>query len=563
MRARRWLAQGMALLFGAVLIPAGPAQVLAQGAAERSGNTSGNEAGEDQKQLQGKAREGGAASDGVATPVANRLIIATSTSFDTLDPHVVLDTSRTTPQLNFYDALFRWQDNPVRVAPWLAQSYTLSEDGKVFRFTLRKDVRFHDGTEIKASDVVYSVERILALKRGVAPLLAGLVNPGSTKAIDASTVEFSLSRPSSLFLTLLPSVQVVNAALLKSHEVNNDWGRAWLASNEAGSGPYQLVRFNSGSNFVARRSETYWSNTWGRKPIDEIEIRTLFDPDVAIDKLIKGEIHVVDGPLLPHHKRRVRAAKEVALLEDEAPRIFVGLLNSARETLKTPGVRQIIGQAFDYDAFMRSALGAGSTRIALPLPPAFVSPALAAATVSQQLDLEAAKGALAKLKTPIRDLTIGAILGDPHSERAAALMAQGLLRLGIQPRIITEPWPAVAQRMTDEKQMYDILFLWQGARYLDANNWVGEMYDCDLLGAGNSSWYCNKDVDVLLKEARTSADAKARSAGYEKAAAKVAQDSGGLFIASSRATAAFARRLKGLRFAPIGETFELRMLSME
>ena len=113
------------------------------------------------------------------------------------------------------------------------------------------------------------------------------------------------------------------------------------------------------------------------------------------------------------------------------------------------------------------------------------------------------------------------------------------------------------------QQMYDVLFRVEAGMPPDLAAWTDERYACASFGSGNYSWYCNKDVDVLLKEARTSADAKARSAGYEKAAAKVAQDSGGLFIASSRASAAFVRRLKGLRFAPIGETFELRMLSME
>ena len=54
--------------------------------------------------------------------------------------------------------------------------------------------------------------------------------------------------------------------------------------------------------------------------------------------------------------------------------------------------------------------------------------------------------------------------------------------------------------MRDDKQMYDVLFLWKSATYADPNNWVGEMYDCDQLGLRNSSWYCNREVDAKIDE---------------------------------------------------------------
>lgn len=495
----------------------------------------------------------------VEAATARRLVVAVPTTFDTLDPHLVLDTPRAAIRLNFYDALYRWEDSPVRVAPWLAQSYTISEDGKTYRFTLRQGARFHDGSVMSSADVVYSVERILALKRGPAPLLAALVNPGATKAIDPATVEFSLTRPSPLFLTLLPEVHVVNAKLLRSHEVNNDWGRAWLANNEAGSGAY-VLKSHSPISVVATRFAEHWQNTWSRAPVATVELRTSLDTEASIEALVKGDVQVVAGPLLAHQKKRIKESKDLTLGEDDGPRLFAGIVNAQRESLKTPALRRVLALAFDYDTFLHATLGAGAVRAPLPLPPAYAS---AAAGAGARFDLQAARAELAKIKTAPANLTIGAVAGDPHSESAAVIMMQGLAALGIPARIVAEPWPAVAERMRDEKQMYDMLFLWQGTRYLDPNNWVGEMYDCDLFGAGNSSWYCNKEADRLIKEARVSTDPKARVAAYEKAAGLVAADFGGLFIASARATLAHAKRIKGLRIAPAGETFDLRAVTME
>ncbi len=491
------------------------------------------------------------------------VVIGTDTPLDTLDPHLVLDTARAAARLALYDGLFRWQDGPVRLAPWIALTYTVSEDGKIFRFTLRKDAKFHDGRDVTAADVVYSVERILALKRGIAPLIAGVVNPGSTKAIDANTVEFSLARPSPLFLTLLSEVHVVNATLLKANELNNDWGRAWLQRNAAGSGPYSLKQYDPVAGLVVSRFAEHFSGEWGEKPIAEIEYRTVLDPEARVDALIKGEIQAIDSDLLPHQMRRLREAKDLVLTESQSARVFSGLLHHGREPMKTLAFRQVLAQAFDADAFMRTALpqGPALTPLTVPLPPSLGTPTPAIAR--PRYDLEAARAGLAKFKVLPRELTIGAIAGDPHSERAAGLMLDALTRLGLPGRIVTEPWPAIDARMRDDKQIFDILFLWRGTRYLDANNWAGEMYDCDLFGGGNSSWYCNRDADKLIKEARAAADPKLRRAGFEKAAAKIAEDQAGLFIASGRWTVAHSKRLKGLRFSPVGEALDLRFATFE
>ncbi len=495
-----------------------------------------------------------------AADADKRLVVAIASPYDTLDPHLILDTRRTDVRLHVYDGLFRWMDGPLRIAPWLAQSYTVSEDGRTFRFTLRSDAKFHDGREVRAADVVYSVERILALKRGVAPLLNGLVSPGSTKAIDPQTVEFSLSRPSPLFLTLLPEIAIVNSELLKANELNNDWGRAWLQFNEAGSGAYLFKSRDPSGGVVLERFGGHWSSDGGSAPIKEVELRLVLDPEQRVEYLLKGDVHVAEGNFLPHQTKRLREAKDITVAEIDSPRIFVGLLNAGRDPFKTQATRKAIAQAFHAESFIAGALPQGATAVTIPLPPTLGAPPQGFQRPAY--DIAAATEALAKAKVPARDITIGAIAGDPHSERAALIMMSGLARLGVTSRIVSEPWPAVAARMRDEKQMYDILFLWKGTRYLDANNWLGEMYDCDMFGTGNSSWYCNRDIDRLIKEARGISDARLRKEAFEKAAALLAEDQASIFIASARKPIAYSRKIKGLRFTPVGETIDPRFATM-
>jgi len=491
----------------------------------------------------------------------SRLVIATSTPIDTLDPHANFDTRRAGVRLQLYDGLFRWQGSPLRIAPWLAQSYTVSEDGRTFRFTLRKNASFHDGREIRASDVVYSIERILALKRGVAPLLSGLISPGSTKAIDPLTVEFSLNRASPLFLTLLPELSIVNAELLKANEINNDWGRNWLQNNDAGSGGYVFKKRTPAGSVVAARFAGHWNPAWSERPIEEVEWRPMLDPEARIAALTRGDVHVLQGTYVPGDLSRLRQARGVAFLTSDNPRAFVGVLQAAREPMKLPAFRKVLAQAFHTDWFTSSTLGDGAVPLVIPIPPSLASPP--ADLQRPAYDIAAARDALAKLKPQTKELTIGAIAGDPHSERAALIMLDGLNKLGLPAHIIAEPWPAVANRMRDEKQMYDILFLWRGARYLDANNWVGEMFSCDLFGSGNASWHCNRDADKLIKEAQGAADPKVRRQAFEKAAAMLAEEHAGLFIASAKRPIIHSKAVKGLQLSPVGEAIDIRSATIE
>jgi ABC-type dipeptide transport system, periplasmic component len=76
-------------------------------------------------------------------------------------------------------------------------------------------VKFHDGSEFTADDVIYSIERMLAMKKGCASLFLPIIDPGSTKAPDKYTVVFTLKEPSAIFLSTVPEILVVNSKLVK------------------------------------------------------------------------------------------------------------------------------------------------------------------------------------------------------------------------------------------------------------------------------------------------------------------------------------------------------------
>jgi peptide/nickel transport system substrate-binding protein len=93
--------------------------------------------------------------------------VVTWNAFDTIDPHVKQDVSAAAFNLNIYDNLMRYQGNPPHIVPWLAESHTVSDDGKTWTFHLRRGLQFHDGSELTAEAVRFSFERLLSM--GKAP----------------------------------------------------------------------------------------------------------------------------------------------------------------------------------------------------------------------------------------------------------------------------------------------------------------------------------------------------------------------------------------------------------
>lgn len=491
----------------------------------------------------------------------SKFVYANASSYDTLDPHVILDVGRAASRINLYDGLMRWLDNPAKLEPWLAEKYSISQDGKTYRFSLRKGAKFHDGSDIKASDVVYSTERILALKQGAYPLFAGLIAPGSTKAIDNQTVEFNLIKASAIFLAILPELHVVNAALLKKNEINNDWGKTWLATNDAGSGSYTLSSYDPATGFSATRFADHWNRKWPAKPIEEIQFRTVVDMESRVSGMISGDFHGTDGYLPQDQLKKLRAAGNVTIYEAESMRLFYAILHNGRAPFDDINMRKAVSYAFDYDGFIKNTLGGSVARNPVPLPNNIWG--APKGVKGYAFDLEKAKDHLAKVKQPIREITIGTIAGYRQTEQAATLLQANLEKLGIKSRIVSEPWSVVDEKMRDEQKMYDILFLWKSTQYADPNNWVGEMYDCDQIGGRNNSWYCNRDVDKLLKDALNTVDHEVRRKNYERASVMVMEDAAGLFIYNTKWYGPFSKKVKGIRFCPVGDGQDMRWASMD
>jgi peptide/nickel transport system substrate-binding protein len=486
-------------------------------------------------------------------------VFAANTSYDSLDPHTIFDASRAGVRFNLYDGLYRYVDNPPTMIPWLAESHEISNDRLSYTFKLRRDARFHDGTPVTAADVVYSIERVLALKKGPASLYLDAIKPGTTHAPDLHTVVFRLANPSAVFLATVPDILVVNRALVESHAVDGDWGEAWLSRNEAGSGSYTLTRFEPAIGWTARRFHDHFAG-WGPTPLDEIEFRTVLEINTRVLGLMRGDYHGAEGFMPYDQIQRLRQSDKVQVIEEESMRVFLLALNNAVPPMDDVHFRRALAYAFDYDGFINHIMKGSVSRNPGPIPiNMWGSPP---GLEGYRFDLERAADELRKVKSPLRPLTINALAGYSESEQAAVLFQEALRRLGIESSVEFAPWSVIANRLASLDTRPDILPIWRSTFYVDPNNWIGEGFGSRYNGQRSLSYYNNPEFDGLLDRALVSDSQAERQTLYERMSQMVSDDAAGIFVYNTRWYGPYSKRVSGIRFSPVNNGQDLRGASM-
>ncbi len=179
-----------------------------------------------------------------------------------IDPAIGNDYASSSSIVNLYDTLV-FPNAKGGVDPWLATSWNVSADGRTYTFHLRSGVRFHDGTLLKASDVVASYNRLSTIGRGFAYLLTP--NIAEVRAPNARTVVITLKEPSALFLPSLVRLYVADEALIKKNTkaegpygANGDYGTTWLQTHDAGSGPYMVKEFPLEQYLLMAKNTRWW-----------------------------------------------------------------------------------------------------------------------------------------------------------------------------------------------------------------------------------------------------------------------------------------------------------------
>ena len=216
---------------------------------------------------------------GSTTAAPTTLHIAFGADMQVPDPDIFYELEGNAVVTSVYEGLIRYKPNLNTFEGALATKWTISPDGKTYTFTLRPNVKFHDGTTMDSTAVMKSFERRTKVNSSPAYMLADVASYGTPSPL---TFVVHLKNPVSPFLDYLASPygpKVDSPTEIAAH-AGNDEAQSWLKSHDAGTGPYTITSFVPGQKYVLSAFNGYW----GPKPyVREIDIS--IQPDISTQEL--------------------------------------------------------------------------------------------------------------------------------------------------------------------------------------------------------------------------------------------------------------------------------------
>jgi peptide/nickel transport system substrate-binding protein len=292
---------------------------------------------------------------------AQTLRFVPQSNLSVLDP--IWTTATVTCNHGYYifDTLYSY-DSRMQPQPQMAAGHTVSDNGLVWRITLRDGLMFHDGSKVRAADCIASVQR-WAKRESYGQLLAAAVDTWGTA--DDKTLEIRLTRPFPLLLSAIAKADASVCFMMPERIAKTDANTA--ITEMIGSGPYKFVasEYNSGSRSVYERFEGYqprseapsWASGAKVAHFNRVEWNIIADPATAGAALQNGEVDWWENPLndlLPSLSKNPAIATQIA---DPGGKIALMRLNHLQPPFNDVRLRRAVLMAVNQEDYMRAAIG--------------------------------------------------------------------------------------------------------------------------------------------------------------------------------------------------------------
>jgi ABC-type transport system substrate-binding protein len=450
---------------------------------------------------------------------------------ETFDPALMQENLSIDIGQNLYDSLVAFNPDTQAIEPALAESLpTVSADGTVYTFKLRKDVKFSNGDAFTSADVVYSWNRVLNNPKapyvfvmddilGATDVEASAVSTDTTKtkvtaakgieAPDPYTVKVTLKGPSAYFLSesTVWTYFIVNKNVAKEDSSFTETGKHL----GAGTGAYVLSSWQHNQEIKLTRNPNYWGS---EKPSVDVRIPIIADTSTAQAQFEAGQLDVLDGPSPADLKRIQGDAKLKDQLHSvgQSRSVWIGFNLQhgpfgPKDDPKAMALRKAIAMAIDRKQLVDLALSGAGQPLTTLLPEG--EPGYKAYN-PYPFDPEAAKKLLADAGYPEgKGLALTYTYRQRDAEQAVAEQLQAQLKenLGLtsdQVKIQPVDWKIMLGERQAHK--YDMFYGSWGHDYPDPQNWLTANFNSKYIDKGNDPAYNDPAFDKLVNEADTLAD---------------------------------------------------------
>ena len=491
------------------------------------------------------------------------LVVGIGADSTGLDPRTVMNNESAFVMATVLEGLTAYKRGATEVEPGLAESWTVSQDGKTITFKLRKGVKFHDGTAFDADVVIFDFDRILNEKSPYyyrAGVTAGSFVPEfysevlGYQKVDQFTVRVTMKRQFAPFLDNLATAfsGVVSPVAVKQ------WGPVEVAKHPVGTGPFKFVEWVRNDHITVEANPDYWG---GKPYLDKIVFRVIPENSVRLLNLEQGSVDIVDG-VNPDDVQRVKGNPKLVLIEQAGATINGIALNNQKAPFDNPKVRQALNYAVnkeEINTFLYKGVGVVSTN---PLPPTAWSfdKTLAAypydPAKAKQLLAEAGLGGGLKLDMIAFPNPRG--YNPVGGARLAVAVQDYLRRVGVEVSIQQLEWGTYLK--TIRSGDYNLGPAGWSADNGDPDNFLFSLFSSTTWGSGNNSRYKNPEVDKLLQEGRETFSKERRVQLYQRAQKMIMEDAPWIFINHTKLVRATTVRVQDYVLNPTQMFFHMQQV---
>lgn len=469
-----------------------------------------------------------------------------------MDYALAYDFNTNAATTNICEPLLRFSPEGA-LEPNLAEAWD-QPDPTTFVITLRSGVKFHDGTDMTAEDVAFS------LNRHRDPDLGSYLSTFHERVEDVTAtgdleVTVKLSEPDSIFSYALAT----NAAAVTS--------QAWVEANGAnvgtpeagmmGTGPFMFTSWTKGQEIVLDRFDDYW-NTERARAVKQFVVKIILDEATIVQALTTGEVDGVFGTALSGKSvQALSGVDAVSVYRAPSYQVHYLTINTQKPPFDDPRVRQAISMAIDKAGLLESTWGGiGQQPIKSPATPAmwtYEQDAFQAAwdeLPEYSVDIEGAKALIDEAGAAGASAKMLVALPFDEEQAVAIQAAASQIGLDLSPEKV-EITDKIAQEFAGtEDRAYDMSVTQWGSDIPDpAGNLLVNFLSTNLVT--NNSVYVNPDVDTSLNAWRATVDPAERAQHLIDAQALIVPDQPWVVFYSPDAVMVLNTRLGGYQIRPL------------
>ena len=464
-----------------------------------------------------------------------------------------------------YSRLIDYDTQSGTLVPALATSWTMSDDGLSYRFTLRENVQFQHSSRFtpsrtfNADDVLFSFNRIIDaqhpyhfVSRTGYPFFQSIGFSEQVKKIEKINeheVVFYLNRKDASFLSNLAT----DFAIILSDE----YAQQQLALGQPenvdhfaiGTGPFTLVQYAKNEYIRYRRNPDYWGEPAN---VDMLVFDITTKSTTRLAKLITGDCSV---SALPKASELAVMKQHEELNIESQPGLNVAFwaFNTQKPPLDDVRVRRALAYAVDKQDILRAVYQNTAIEATGVLPPA----SWAYENNKRVDDYNPQKARDLLQEAGIKNLTIDiwampvARAYNPNTMKTAELIQSDLANIGVKVNIISYDWSVFTQRLSRDE--YDSVLIGWNADNSDPDNFFTPLLSCSAMQSNNNrSRWCNPEFDALLNSAREIADQAERKVIYQQAEAFLADQVPLLSFAHAKRVVLKRHDISNMQLTPFG-----------